>query len=232
MLSFQVKNKNSPNSKSDGNFESLSRSQPVVGNASQSMTNTTNNYEILEYEHAGQLNGTNRSRQVNHQTIPSQHANPSNIATIEYDANTIDVYSYRDCNVVYEEKPAVNYDEKPAVPQQVEHLILNQVTQRIEPGPMILGEVKPMHTYDTTSNYRAPPNNYNFQNIKYLIDINDLKTHLTSNYDNSQSKSSTVTTLDPAKCSAVTQNQYEMSSQSHLLKLNQSEHSTNPGLGN
>ena len=214
----------------------------------------TNNYEILEYDYQQNHHphhSLNSPSQCLQNTINTTHShsnsntiqstNTSNIATIEYDANTIEVYSYRDDNVVYvEEKkqlapqPPLPLPPPPPLSLQQQHQQSKTPSPPLPPLPSLLplsitnsnsnsyhttpsksenqtatttfcevvkAAVSNNYESNTTARRLIPAQTYNFQNVKYLIDINDLKNHLTSNYDNTmgQTKSSTsVTTLDNA----------------------------------
>jgi hypothetical protein len=208
----------------------------------------TNNYEILEYNddqnqnhnqhHLSSSSGTLPSQYFqntlitnsNTNTIQSSNQNTSNIATIEYDANTIEVYSYRDDNVVYvEEKKqlapppplplhlapsTLNLPPVPLVPLSTTNNSTSNTTVSCHSTPAKQKEATTTfcevvktavgNTYESSASIVStarliPAQTYNFQNIKYLIDINDLKNHLTSNYDNTTQttkSSASVSTLD------------------------------------
>jgi len=211
----------------------------------------TNNYEILEYNddqnhnhnqhHLSSSSGSLPTQYFqnntlitnsNTNTIQSSHQNTSNIATIEYDANTIEVYSYRDDNVVYvEEKKQLAPPPPPSLPLALPPSTClslppvplvplstttnNSTTVSCHSTPTkpkeatttfceVVNKTAVGNTYESSASIVStarliPAQTYNFQNIKYLIDINDLKNHLNSNYDNTTQttkSSASVSTLD------------------------------------
>lgn len=255
MLSFQVKNSNSPKTvKSQINFNSLPENKPSIVTSStpnsksmndlqrqhQEPTNKipntiTNNYEILEYDEHHNSHSLTSPSQYHQNTITTnshsnsntiQSTNTTNIATIEYDANTIEVYSYRDDNVVYVEDKKQTAPLPPPPPPplplplqlQINHPITPKISHPLsttnsntnsyhttpkksesQSSTTTFCEVVKTavsNTYESTARRLIPAQTYNFQNIKYLIDINDLKNHLTSNYDNTMTQTKSVTSVN------------------------------------
>lgn len=230
LSSFQVKN-----SKSQINFNSHPATKPLPNPNSKSMSTLqssnhmnhalTNNYETMEYE---------EHHNLSRNTIPNINS-VANIATVEYDANTIDVYCINDSNVIYEDKSKdanlANtqdyYHSNHSTPVKSGNTTTQSPTKSATTSDQYQTSfcevIKSVNNYETSSRF-TPSNTYNQQHIKYLIDINDLKSHLASNYENTQSKSTVQSSLDSEPQQQVqlqrggASGYYDISSKSNLVK--------------
>ncbi|CAF0715734.1 unnamed protein product [Brachionus calyciflorus] len=123
-------------------------------------TRTTNNYESVDYDP--------QTFNPRFKFNPSaQYSFRPNKPVASYDSNTADIYSYRELNEVYHESEYM----KPEIRSPITTLNHQKSSNYIE--------VKPLNVLETEKNniYTASSSVYS---IKYLIDINDLKTHLAS----------------------------------------------------
>lgn len=124
-----------------------------------------------------------------------------------YDSNTADIYSYRELNEIYNESDEIkSVKDITVLNENVAKTTANLNSTYIEVKPMNIIEDDRNNIYNASSSVYS---------VKYLIDINDLKTHLAST--NSQATMDTIKTKN---------------SQSNLIKADEDNESTNEKIVN